>query len=425
MSQSSELICVITPGHVASAPRVVKEADALVAAGYRVHVVCGRSYPPLDPFDDEIFSAASWGRTPVDFVGLGGAFRRKILQRGARILLARWPNLSLRLAARAHHAEAIRLAHAASRIPASLYIGHCLAGLPAAAFAAQATGAHYSFDVEDLHDEETHASATHPADRVATRRLQTQLLPGCAHVTASSPLITAELQRRYGVDATTVLNVFPLAHGPQQPATPAPIGPNRPAVFYWFSQTIGPGRGLEQVIAILAHMRTPRELHLRGFPAPGYREHLHAIATRSGLPPVTFLAPGAPSEMVRLAASADIGLACEESQPLNRDLCLTNKIFVYLLAGLPQLLSPTTAQTALAGELGEAALLSEPDKPAETARRLDDLLTDPARIARACAAAWRLARERLNWDREQMKLLHSVKHALTPPSRVETSRHAG
>lgn len=423
MIASPHTICIITPGHVASAPRVVKEADALVRAGYRVHVVCGRSYPPVDPFDAEIFAAARWERTQVDFLGSGGAFRRRVLQRGARMLLARRPGLSLRFAARAQHAEAIHLSAVAARIPASLYVGHCLAGLPAAAFAAAATRSKYGFDAEDLHDDETQVADTDAIDRVASRRLHAQLLPGCAHVSASSPLIGAELQRRYGTSFTTVLNVFPVAHGPLQPVTPDPIGPNRPAVFYWFSQTIGPGRGIEQVIAILAQMRTPRELHLRGFPMPGYGEHLQTLAARYGLPPVTILAPASPNEMVRLAAGTDVGLASEESEPLNRDLCLTNKIFVYLLAGIPQLLSPTTAQTALAGELGEAALLSEPDKPAEIARRLDELLSEPAQIARARAAAWRLARERFNWDREQHGLLSAIKVALDLPSATGIHHH--
>ena len=39
-----------------------------------------------------------------------------------------------------------------------------------------------------------------------------------------------------------------------------------------------------------------------------------------------------------------MGLSLEESRPRNRDLCLTNKVFVYLLAGIPQLLSHTAAQ---------------------------------------------------------------------------------
>ena len=41
----------------------------------------------------------------------------------------------------------------------------------------------------------------------------------------------------------------------------------------------------------------------------------------------------------------------------NRDICLTNKAFTYLLAGIPVLLSRTTAQSELAVELGDATEL--------------------------------------------------------------------
>jgi hypothetical protein len=117
--------------------------------------------------------------------------------------------------------------------------------------------------------------------------------------------------------------------------------------------------------------------------------------------------------MARLAADAHMGLSTEEAAPpLNRDLCLANKVFVYLLAGIPQLLSGTRAQTALAAELGEAAMLCDLSHPQETARRLDEFLSDPARVAGARRAAWELAHRRFCWDVEKEKLLASVRRLL-------------
>jgi hypothetical protein len=58
-----------------------------------------------------------------------------------------------------------------------------------------------------------------------------------------------------------------------------------------------------------------------------------------------------PEEMVRQAAPYDIGLSLETDISDNRSLCLTNKIFTYLLAGVPVLLSDTPAQRALAPRL--------------------------------------------------------------------------
>src|SRR5262249_48781043 len=159
------------------------------------------------------------------------------------------------------------------------------------------------------------------------------------------------------------------------------------------------GRGLEAVVAAMAKMRTPAELRLRGFVSALYRAELQALASGLGLSrPIVFLPPGGPAEMARLAADCDLGLSIEESLPLNRALCLTNKIFVYLLAGWPQFLSDTPAQAGLAPELGAAARVGRLGDPEGIARTLDALLSDPARRTEARHAAWELARRRFCWD---------------------------
>jgi hypothetical protein len=412
---SAPLICLITPGHLASTPRLLKEADALVAVGFRVHVVAGNYYPPVEPLDQGVLATAPWACTRVDYRAGAGVFARKILRRAARSLVTSPLFASVCLAARAHHAETLHLAAAAAAVPADLYVGHCLGGLPAAALAAKSRGVGYGFDAEDFHDAETEAAIADPSDVAAARILHSQLLPGCRHLTAASPLIAAQYASVYGVRPAVVLNVFPRAQAPAGPVDPGLFGPQRPVRLYWFSQTVGPGRGLEKVLAVMGRMRTPAELHLRGFAAPGYVAELNALAARLGVPhPVQFLPPGPAAEMARLAAGADLGLSAEESSPLNRDLCLTNKIFIYLLAGLPQLLSATAAQRALAPELGDAGLLADFAKPEDTARQLDAYFADPARLRSARQSAWRLGQEKYCWDVEQEKFLTSIRRSVAP-----------
>jgi len=409
MSGTAPLICLITPGHVASAPRVVKEADALAEAGYRVHVVAGRNFPPADALDATILGRARWQCTRVDQSG-GAAWARKVGRRVALKLVVHPQFASVAIASRANHAESLRLGIAAARTHARLYIGHCLAALPAASIAAKFNGSPYGFDAEDFHDAESDAVLGNPGQMASTQILEAHLLPGCAHLTASSPLIGQQYSKTYNVHPRTVLNVFPRSQAPEAPIDPGPISSGRPARIYWFSQTIGPGRGLEEAVAILGLMRTPVELQLRGFPSPGYAEQLNGLAARAGLSrPIRFLEPGAPDEMARLAASADLGLSIEERQPLNRDLCLTNKVFVYLLAGIPQLLSDTAAQRALAPELAEAGILADLRQPVATARQLDEFFSDPGRMASARRKAWELAMSRFCWDVEKSTYLDSVR----------------
>jgi hypothetical protein len=105
-------------------------------------------------------------------------------------------------------------------------------------------------------------------------------------------------------------------------------------------------------------MRVPVCLELRGYASETYKKDLQALATREGLSrKIVFLDPGEPDEMARLASHASLGLSVEDSLPLNRDICLTNKVFVYLMAGIAQVLTPTRAQREIAASLGEAAML--------------------------------------------------------------------
>lgn len=405
-------VCLITPGHLASTPRVLKEADSLAAAGFETHVVSGRHFAPVDPLDDAVLAEARWRSTRVDFSpGHPGVFRRKLLRRLARRFLPVAP--TVKLAARALHAETFRLASAAAALRADFYLGHCLAGLPAAAFAARETGTAYGFDAEDFHDAETVETETNATARTSARVLQRALLPGCAHLTAASPLIARAVGEAYAATPEVLLNVFPRSHAPAQPFTPPPISAARPARIYWFSQTVGPGRGLETIVSVLARMQTPTQLCLRGFSSTAYRAELSAHATRTGLRmPIEFLDPGPAAEMARLASTADIGLSIEETTPRNRDLCLTNKVFIYLLAGIPQLLSMTSAQRLLAPELDDAAVLSDINDAPGTARRLDEFFASPQHLASARATATHLAHERFCWDVEQHRFLNSVRAAL-------------
>src|SRR5262249_5397940 len=103
----------------------------------------------------------------------------------------------------------------------------------------------------------------------------------------------------------------------------------------------------------------------------------------------------------------------EMRQPLNRDLCLTNKAFTYLLAGTPVILSRTKAQEQIATELGDACLLIDLEDADGSARKLKAWLGDPTVQTKARAEAFRLGREKFNWDVEKSKFLEEVRRVLS------------
>lgn len=406
-------ICLIGPGHLASTPRLVKEADSLAAAGYQVRVVYGTCLPQVEPLDRAILIDRSWAAARVPL----GSRRQRILRALRQRVSAKfaWGGLArtTSIVAWAESELTGRLARVAAAEPADLYIGHYLPGLYAAWFAAKRHGTAYGFDIEDSHVDELPDDTANASRRAAREWFERTLLGGASHLTASSPLIADAYERRYDRRPAVVLNVFPLADAPSTPSSTPYLDGNGPPSMYWFSQTIGPGRGLEPVIAAMGRMSLPVVLHLRGIPAAGYQEQLTAQAVTHGVADrVVWHSPAEPGEMVRLSAGYDLGLALELTEPPNRYICLTNKAFTYLLAGVPVVLSRTPAQEGLAEQLESGGLLIDLSNPDNVAAQLVGALGDRQLLAARRGAAWQLGRNRFNWDTEQQTLLERVRQAV-------------
>jgi hypothetical protein len=120
---------------------------------------------------------------------------------------------------------------------------------------------------------------------------------------------------------------------------------------------------------------------------------------------IHILTPAAPSEMERLAASYDLGLSGETGHTRNRRIALPNKLFSYLLAGLPMALSDIPAHRELSCRLGEAARLYAADDADSLANVIDAFVSEPTVLAQARAAAFRLGQTQFNWDIERSILL--------------------
>lgn len=417
MSPTRATLCLVTPHHLANNPRVVKEACALQEAGYPVTVVAGRHDPRLDPVDLELASRHRWTLVRVDHTRRGATLAPELMHRSARFLIRIRPGLATApgLAALAHHRASRALAATAHRCAADLYIGHTAAGLAAAGVAALRRAARLGFDAEDFHPEETREAIEDPVLRATLATIERRWLPRCAHLTAASPLIARAYVDAYGIDLpTTVLNVFPRRESPAAPRARPPGYVGRR--LYWYSQTIGPGRGLEPLLSLLGQGGYIGTVALRGRPVEGYLDHLRAHARAAGFTgEIEALPLAAPHQLVTLALDHSVGLALEERTPRNRDLCLTNKLFTYLLAGLPVVLSRTRAQEAIAAECGDAAHLLDATPGPESAARLVAWLLDPAGQVRARARAWELGQQRFCWEVEQHALLAAVQAALRRP----------
>ena len=408
-------ICLITPGHLSSNPRLVKEADALTQAGHHVSIICGHSFPAYEN-ESKAFADRHWHL--VAQVPFGQLAPRRLrwkqrLRQKLALLVCRLGLRSKPLAMRAWHPAGPELIRAARSVYADLYIAHYTPALAAAVLAARHHSAAYAFDAEDFHLGDFPESKKFNLHRQLLHSLESQWLPGASFITAASPGIAEAYASTYKLSYPTVVrNTFPLAQAPKGP-TPSGTAHPGPSI-YWFSQTIGPNRGLESAVHALALARCHPHLHLRGFLSTAYRDQLLSLAhSLSVVQQLHFHPPAPPEQMERLAASYDVGLVAETGLPPNRRIALTNKLFSYALAGIPILLSDIPAHRQIQSEAGQAVRLFRVEDSTSLAEALDGWLDAPPEVlAGARSAAYRLGQEYWNWDVEHQRLLKQIDQAL-------------
>ena len=393
---------------MATNPRLVKEADALVSAGHDVHVIAARRADWADASDAELLAGRAWTseilewrRRPDGSRVWKAALRHRIAKLTADLPLGDgWLASGVSPVAR-------DLTRAALARRADLYVAHNLGALPAAAAAAAKYDARVGFDAEDYHSGQF-VDQDSSECRIA-RRLEERFIPRCSYVTASAPGIASRYQPLCrGQAPTVILNVFPAADRPSAPASTRAPGPLR---LYWFSQTIGRDRGLEDAVTAMGLLTgIDIELHVRGEWQADYERHLRGHARKNGVPDARIVAhaPAPAHSMVRLAGAYDVGLTLEPGESINSDLALSNKLFTYLLAGLPVLATATRGQMQCAQALGDACRLVPPRDGSALADALRTWVERPAARAAAARAAWDLATREYNWEVEQQKFLSVV-----------------
>jgi glycosyltransferase involved in cell wall biosynthesis len=377
---------------------MLKAADALHAAGYEVRVVSARHTPWATEADQSVRARRNWSWTPVDCsrdsaraLQIASGARRRLAAAVSRRLGA--GKTPMPIVTRAFSRLHDELVDAILVEPADLVYAGTTGALAAAAEAASRLNVPYGLDLEDFHSGE-HSEGRDNVNNVLAERIEREVLSKAAFLTAGSPMIADAYAAKYHVRPTPIHNTFTLQFGPMRT-----MRGDEPPRLYWFSQTLGAGRGLDEVVRAVGIAGIAAELHLRARPDPDYTANLLSLqAAKAPSLKVVVHEPGAPDDMVPLAHGYDLGLSCEEPDVLNRKLCLGNKVFTYLAAGIPVVLSNTPAQACLAEALGPAALVYPSGEPDSLAAVLRAWLGDPERRFTSWIAARSAAERRWHWE---------------------------
>jgi glycosyltransferase involved in cell wall biosynthesis len=420
--ESTTKVCLITTGQPSTNPRLVKEADALSEADYDVNVICAHWARWADKTDQTLLAARRWGAS-VNYVGgnlyssepkhLWSRARYGLTRRVSGIVGIRFPKewVLSRVTP--------ELAYAARKTRADLYIAHNLGALPAAVHAAKSNGGKVGFDAEDFHSGMSGVAA----EDALARLVETEFISACDYLTASSSGIAAAYAETYRVPTpVTLLTVFPLV---DRPAEFRERKQDEPLRLYWFSQSIGPGRGLEDVVAAMGELRSRNiELHLRGQWIGRYQAELISFAASKNVDSARIVchSPAEPDEMARLASQFDVGLALEIPDNRNKELCASNKLFTYMLAGLALVATNTSEQSEILKQKPGIGFLYSPGDITSLAQQLECWLEDSASLALVRRASWKAGSDHFNWDLEKKKFLQVIEDTLAPAAKADT-RH--
>ena len=394
---------LITAGQPSVNPRIVKEANALHAAGFGVTVLYCYFIDWATRSDEILLKGVKW---EYKMVG-GSPFHNKTLYLFTKLrfkmarVLNRYLGNNFLIAERSQARCYDELLKAARSIKADWYIGHNLGALSVCINAAKFHKAKTGFDFEDYHREENDNSPRYEKKRIEF--LENKYVPFLDHISAASPMIAKRVAVNFPPQNNkiiTLLNCFPLS---QQPAFREKAENDHSLKLFWFSQTIGTDRGLEILIDALVELNDPSiHLTLAGNCNNDFKSYLdkyakdirHQVHLTGTVPPV---------ELLSLAASFDVGLALELTDPENRNICLTNKIFTYLLAGNAIILSATSMQSAFNEryKFGE----SFPVNDVEGLVQAIKFYQNREKLDQQRSYNYSLAKRELNWENESEKLV--------------------
>lgn len=418
MSERQKEIEIFSYLPPSSNPRVIKEAEALANAGFKVTAVTsalpGASRIPMSR------SGAYGLRNLNKRSSWWGLWRHRILKKSAPL----WPR-ALRAQVDAYGSlfvdllrylesssgDAVRIAHLEPSLLASAH-HDCLGSI--------------FCDFEDWYSEDLLPGSRSPGLTTVLKRTEEAALKQSLGCWCTSQVMASSLSAAYHArEPLVVRNVFPrrlregidgrwkdrpdmARHLPaNDPSSPRPT--DCPVSIYWFSQTIGPGRGLEQLLLALESVRGSWELHLRGGLTTHARWLEEACPGQIRKRVFTHELVGL-EEVTSRAAEHDAGYCGEPLLPENKNVTISNKFFHYLQAGLAIVASSTAGQREAAQIAPGAAELYAPGKVKELADVLQNFVCNhqALRSARSCAFK---AGTGLCWENESPKLVEAVERA--------------
>jgi glycosyltransferase involved in cell wall biosynthesis len=184
-----------------------------------------------------------------------------------------------------------------------------------------------------------------------------------------------------------------------------------PLKLYWFSQTIGPGRGIEQFIEAMGKSSYQWDLTLRGNVSEDYK--LLLMNQMNPKDQLCFRSMIRNDELLADMQNFDIGLALEPESPPNKNLTISNKFFHYLAGGLSMIASDTLGHLEIGTRHPEIIFIYKNNDIANLTGLLDEIgRKNKGRRMKRPDVIISLFKSAYSWTVESQKLLSLINKAL-------------
>jgi glycosyltransferase involved in cell wall biosynthesis len=228
--------------------------------------------------------------------------------------------------------------------------------------------------------------------------IEKRIVPGIIYAYTVSEPIAEAYRKAYNVNFRVVRNLPYRLNHPARHKDLLPCDAVRTIIY---QGSLNPGRGLEFAILAMKHLE---KFRLQIFGDGPLRKDLEKIVMENNLTNrVLFMGRVPLNELPSYTCQASLGISLEENLGMNYYYSLPNKLFDYIQARIPVLVSGLPEMRKIV-ETYDVGLVTESLEPSNLARLIDEMMNnDEKRIA------WkknlRIAADELCWEKEVKKLL--------------------
>lgn len=378
-------VCMHSIGRAKFDMRIMRDAIALVKEGFSV-IIIDRETDPTEPAEEDI-NGIHFKHIFMPRLVVSPRFKPWFPVKLPLIIL--YSTIEL------------------MKVQADIYHAHVETALLACYIAAMVRRKPFIVDTPELTLSDPHVMRW-PWLKAPVVRIVKHIVSSCAGYITASPLYARELSKQYGAKKITVIQNVPFYQRvSRSDRLQKYLGLSSDIRIALYQGGIQPNRSLDLLVHAASFLKPGIVIVMMGPEVKTTREQLEDLIISKGVTDRVKIIPSVPyEELLSWTASADIGLTIfQPDYSRSIQLCLPNKLFEYLMAGLP-VLSTQLDAVAEVIKTYDVGMLLPSLTPADIGATINAMLADTASLTRMCNNALEASSSAFHWEKESLKLIH-------------------